>query len=93
VLPRRRGGERTRKIKVLGEITSYGIALLLDEFGDTWPYSVPGAVGRPLKEFKHRLRMILRAGEAGSAEKGIVLREVYDIAELDLINPWVPRVH
>jgi len=30
------GGERTLKVKVLGEITIYGVALLLDELGNRW---------------------------------------------------------
>ena len=86
--PKEGEGERTREVKVLGEICPYGVALLLDELGNAWLYSVPGAVGRQLVEFKHRLGMILRAGEAGSVEKVIEFHEAYDTAELDLINPW-----
>ena len=49
---REEGGEKAWKVKVRGEVTSYGVALLLDELGNTWLYSVPGAVGRCLKELK-----------------------------------------
>jgi len=73
---RERGGERTRKANVLGEVTIYGVALLLDELGTCWLYKVPGAVGRPLTVFKHRLGMILTGGETGSKGKELVLHEV-----------------
>jgi hypothetical protein len=86
--PKEGEGERTREVKVLGEICPYGVALLLDELGNTWLYTVPGAVGHHFKEFKHRLGMILRAGEAGSVEKVIEFHGAYDTAELDLINSW-----
>ena len=63
----------------------------MDQLGNTWIYYVPTAIDRPLKEFKHRLGLILRAGESGSEEKALEVHEAYDSAELDLLYPEETR--
>ena len=84
-------GEMALEMQVFGALCGRGVAMLLDKSGNVWLYNVPGAIGRPLRNFKHQLAMVLRAGEEGSPDKKLAFHEIYDSVELELIDPEFTR--
>ena len=61
--------------------------MLLDNTGNVWLYHVHGAVDPPLKNFKHAAAMVLNSGKRGYVEKKLTLYEIFDVAEVELVDP------
>ena len=80
--------EISLQVQVLGALCGRGVPMLLNKRGRVWLYNVPHAIDRPLRNFKHRLAMVLRAGEEGSVDKKLVL---HDSVEFKLVDPYLTR--
>lgn len=65
-------------IKVLGSISGFGTAVLIDENGDIWLYNPPDSLCPPLPDFPQKAVMILKKGETGGIHKVLMLDDCYD---------------
>ena len=76
--------KRELVIKVLGSISGFGTAVLIDENGDIWLYNPPDSLYPPLPDFPQKAVMILKKGEIGGIHKALILDDCYDaVVEID----------
>ena len=71
-------------IKVLGSISGFETAVLIDENDDIWLYNPPDSLYPPLSDFSQKTVMSLKKGKIGGIYRALILDDCYDaVVEID----------
>jgi hypothetical protein len=82
LITERDGVVRERRVYVLGPVTGYGTAVVMDNAGQVWLFNTPNSIDPPLPGLTFKAAVVLRHGETARPDSDMILTDVYHTAQL-----------